>query len=211
MLGYGILDIERRGRPSLVACGVVRLPPRPLSVRLETIYREVRALLLRYGPGVLAIEEVFHGKNFQSVLKVGEARGVVVLAAQMSGLEIREYPPAVVKRSATGHGDADKSQVQSMMARFFGSEVVSEPEDASDALAVAFCHGQRLWRASPNPKGGRGAGGGEATRSEGRVRRATPRQSAAQLVQKLLGKGKARVFRGTRFRRVDRTKIRREP
>ena len=99
VLGYGILDVERGREPSLVHSGVVRLPAKPLSFRLETIFREMRDLIARYVPRVLAIEEVFHGKNFQSVLKVGEARGVVVLAAQMSGLEIEEYAPAVIKRA----------------------------------------------------------------------------------------------------------------
>ena len=67
--------------------------------------------------GVLAIEQVFHGKNFQSILKVGEARGVAVLAAQLAGLEIREYAPALIKKAATGNGNAAKEQVQRMIGR----------------------------------------------------------------------------------------------
>ncbi len=103
-------------------------------------------LIQSHSPRVLAIEQGFHGKNFQSVLKVGEARGVAVLAAQMAGLEIREYSPALIKKAATGNGNADKKQVQRMMGRVLGLEADLEPVDITDALAAAFCHGQRLWK-----------------------------------------------------------------
>lgn len=252
VLGYGILDVDRSGRAVLVDCGALRLPPRPLEVRLETIFREIGALITRHRPRMLAIEQVFHGKNFQSVLKVGEARGVVVLSAQMAGLEICEYAPALIKKAATGNGNADKAQVQSMMGRFLGLAVPPEPEDVTDALAAAFCHGQRLWRsrilaaaaatspARPRPraKARRASQGDASARSaswretpasgSGREGPAVPssggappsRASAPGVaasrapssraassrapgpIEAILQAGRARVFRGRRFRKT---------
>src|SRR2546427_8435029 len=146
VLGFGVLDVDKRSAPKVVAHGALRLPQSPLAARLELIFREMRAIILAHAPQVLALEEVFYGKNFQSVLKVGEARGVVVLAAQIFGLEIREYSPALIKKSATGNGNAGKAQVQKMMQRVLGLKEAPEPPDAADALAAAFCHGQRIWR-----------------------------------------------------------------
>ncbi len=141
--GYGILDCEAGKRPKLIAHGAIRFPPSPLAARLETLFRELKLIIAQHSPDVLSIEQIFYGKNFQSILKVGEARGVAVLAAQLSGLEIREYAPAMIKKAATGNGNAAKEQVQSMMGRVLDMEDVPEPVDASDALAAAFCHAQR--------------------------------------------------------------------
>ncbi|MGQ9592550.1 MAG: crossover junction endodeoxyribonuclease RuvC, partial [Planctomycetota bacterium] len=159
-LGYGVLDVAPRGKLDVVECGVVRLPPKPLEVRLEAIFRDVGEIILRREPDVLAIEDVFGGKNFRSALKVGEARGVVVLAAQRSGLKICEYAPAFVKRAATGNGAADKRQVQKAMVRLLRLPSAPEPTDVTDALAVAFCHARGLWRPGPTgaPRGGAAAG-----------------------------------------------------
>lgn len=212
-LGYGILDVGRSGQAFVVHCGALRLPPRPLEVRLEAIFREVSAIITRHRPRILAIEEVFHGKNFQSVLKVGEARGVVVLAAQMAGLEICEYAPAVIKKAATGNGVADKAQVQRMMARLLGLRVPPEPEDVTDALAAAFCHGQRIWRSgvldAVSTKRGTSKGGASKRNASKRgARSRAPGGGSKKTLEErrpidaVLRAGKARVFRGSRFRRV---------
>jgi len=146
--GYGVLDIQAGRPPKLVAHGAIRFPPSPLAARLEALFRELKAIIAQHSPGVLAIERVFYGKNFQSILKVGEARGVAVLAAQIAGLQIHEYTPAMIKKAATGNGNAQKEQVQRMMGRLLHMDGLPEPVDASDALAAAFCHGQRAWRAN---------------------------------------------------------------
>jgi len=144
--GFGILDLEPGKPPALVAHGAIRLPASPLAARLETLFRELREVIREHAPRVLAIERVFRGKSFESVLKVGEARGVAVLVAQMAGLEISEYAPAMIKKAATGNGNASKDQVQGMMARLLRMATAPVPQDAADALAAAFCHGQRIWR-----------------------------------------------------------------
>jgi crossover junction endodeoxyribonuclease RuvC len=144
-VGYGIIDLTGARQARLIDCDVLRLESGPAAARLESIFRHMSAQMERYRPRVLAIEDVFHGKNFKSVLKIGEARGVIILAAQMAGLEIGEYSPRLIKKSVTGNGNADKSQVQRMVTRILGRDDLLEPEDISDAVAVAFCHGRRAW------------------------------------------------------------------
>lgn len=211
VLGYGILDVARGSAPRLVDCGALRLPARPLADRLERVFVEVRSLIQRHRPRVLAIEDVFGGKNIQSVLKVGEARGVVVLAGQMAALEIAEYPPARVKMAATGNGNADKTQVQRMMTRLLHLDGAPGPADVTDALAVAFCHGQRMGIArladssrrrrsakvparSPSARSTRGASTGRKARSK--------RPEKERALEELLRGGRTRVFKGSRFRKA---------
>ncbi|HVR74316.1 MAG TPA: crossover junction endodeoxyribonuclease RuvC [Planctomycetota bacterium] len=209
MVGFGVLELRQGAEPLLVACGSIRLPPRPLAARLETIFREVQAILETHRPHVLAIEQVFHGKNFQSILKVGEARGVVVLAAQMGGLEIEEYAPAMIKKATTGNGRADKAQVQSMVTRLLHLDEAPEPVDVTDALAAAFCHHHfaRVGRVGAG-RLERGSAGdarrapalaaviAEAARRSGRGRSA--RGGSGIDVGDLLARGKARMLPGPR-------------
>lgn len=202
VLGYGILDVARGQRPKVVAHGALRLPQSPLASRLEKIFGEIGRIISAHAPQVLALEEVFYGKNFQSVLKVGEARGVVVLAAQMRGLEIREYSPALIKKSATGNGNAGKSQVQGMMQRVLGLREAPEPLDVTDALAAAFCHGQRLWRASlvSSPPRSRASASFRLPGSAGLTRRGLKR--GGQTVKVPFDTRKARLILGKRFRKA---------
>jgi crossover junction endodeoxyribonuclease RuvC len=195
VLGYGVLDVDKRSSPRVVAHGALRLPRSPLAVRLELIFREVESIISAHRPQVLALEEVFHGKNFQSVLKVGEARGVVVLAAQISGLEIQEYSPALIKKSATGNGNAAKAQVQGMMKRVLGLKEALEPPDVADALAAAFCHGQRVWR------GGESGGVGKLPRERVERRGARSVKGRPKSFAALLRARKARVLLGKSFRK----------
>lgn len=144
-VGYGIVDLTGARQARLIDCDVLRLGSGTTAAKLEAIYRHVSARIEEHRPRVLAIEDVFHGKNFKSVLKVGQARGVIILAAQMAGLEISEYPPRLVKKSVTGNGNADKSQVGRMVTRILGREEPFEREDVTDAIAAAICHGRRAW------------------------------------------------------------------
>lgn len=211
MVGFGVLELRPGAEPLLVVCGSIRLPPRPLAARLEMIFREVQAILETHRPQVLAIEQVFHGKNFQSILKVGEARGVVVLAAQMGGLAIEEYAPAMIKKAATGNGRADKAQVQSMVTRLLHLDEAPEPVDVTDALAAAFCHHHfaragrvgagRLERGSARRRGHVPTPASillEAARRAGRRRGKSARGGIGIDVGDLLARGKARMLPGPR-------------
>lgn len=144
-VGYGIVDLNGAHEARLIDCGVLRLESGSAAARLETIYRHMTAQMEKHRPEVLAIEDIFHGKNFKSVLKIGQARGVIILAAQVAGIEIGEYSPRLVKKAVTGNGNADKSQVGRMVARILGREELLDSEDITDAIAVAFCHGRRAW------------------------------------------------------------------
>ncbi|HFE51966.1 MAG TPA: crossover junction endodeoxyribonuclease RuvC [Bacteroidetes bacterium] len=141
--GYALLDWEA-GKAEVLKAGVIRQKPRQaLSERLVVLYDRVEELIRTYRPGVLAIEDVFFARNVRSSLKLGEARGVVIVAAARQGLEIAEYSPAEVKQAVAGHGAASKEQIQRMVATLLGLTEVPKPSDVADALAIALCHCHR--------------------------------------------------------------------
>jgi crossover junction endodeoxyribonuclease RuvC len=138
--GYGCVDSDG-SRHRLVLCGAVRAGAgASFPDRLSVIYRELSALLAEHRPECVAIENVFHAMNARSALKLGHARGVVMLAAVEAGIEVVEYTPAEIKRAVVGYGRAEKQQVGRMIKLLLGLERVPSPHDASDALAVAICH-----------------------------------------------------------------------
>jgi len=138
--GYGVVE-DSGDELRALAFGVVRTPADlPLAARLQTIYRELRALASRWQPPVAAIEELFFSANARTAMNVGQARGVVLLALADAGLEIAEYAPLEVEQAVTGYGGADKAQMQEMVRLLLGLEGVPRPDDAADALAVAICH-----------------------------------------------------------------------
>ena len=92
---------------------------------------------------VLALEEAFFGKSVQSALRIGEARGVVLVAAARAGIPVAQYPPATIKKAVTGRGGATKEQVQEMVRITLGLAAPPQPADAADALAIAICHALR--------------------------------------------------------------------
>ncbi len=137
--GYGAVR-EEGGRLVCVDAGVVKTPSgQPFPDRLATIHRELSAAIGRIAPDEAAVESVFHAKNAATALKLGQARGVAILAAVQAGLPIHEYPPARVKRAVAGAGRADKGQVRMMVETLLGRRF-DLPADATDALAVAICH-----------------------------------------------------------------------
>lgn len=137
--GYGAVR-EDAGKLICVDAGVVKTPSgQPFPERLGTIFRELSAVIAQIGPDAAAVESVFHAKNASSALKLGQARGVAILAAVQAGLPIHEYPPARVKRAVAGAGRADKRQVRMMVETLLGRRF-ELPDDATDALAVAICH-----------------------------------------------------------------------
>ncbi len=139
--GYGVVDMDGN-RLAHVAHGVLSgNPDATLPERLAIIYQGLREVLEEHGPREVGIENIFHARNAQSALKLGHARGVALLAAQLSGVPVVEYTPMQVKSAVVGYGRAQKVQVQEMVRR-----LLCLPDrvgtDASDALAVAICHVQ---------------------------------------------------------------------
>ena len=110
-----------------------------LPARLADIYRGLQEVIGAHSPSEVGVESIFHARNPQSAIKLGQARGVALLAAQMAGLEVVEYTPMQVKSAVVGYGRADKVQVQEMVRRLLALPERPSP-DASDALAVAICH-----------------------------------------------------------------------
>ncbi len=142
--GFGVVETVEDARERRLAClamGGIRLAKsKPLSERLDQVFRELTAQLERWQPDAVAIEEVFYSVNAKSALKLGEVRGVALLAAARQGLAVAEYAPLKIKSSVVGYGLAKKEQVQFMVARLLSLDAPPQPADAADALAVAICH-----------------------------------------------------------------------
>ncbi|MBI2981424.1 MAG: crossover junction endodeoxyribonuclease RuvC [Deltaproteobacteria bacterium] len=137
--GYGI--VEKTGSQFRhVDNGTVRTSrSSSFPRRLQEIFFEIGELILRSRPDVMAVEEVFFAKNPMSALKLGESRGVALLAAAQHNLTVHEYSTREVKQAVTGYGQASKEQIQKMVRQLLKLPEVAT-EDASDALAVAICH-----------------------------------------------------------------------
>jgi crossover junction endodeoxyribonuclease RuvC len=135
--GYGVLE-DGGDDPRIVACGVIRTSRGALSMRLSKIFAGLEEVILAHRPDTVAVEEVFHARNPKSALVLGHARGVALLAAGRAGVYVHEYSARKVKQTVTGHGQADKRQVRSILEAMLGE--LPAQLDASDALAVALCH-----------------------------------------------------------------------
>jgi crossover junction endodeoxyribonuclease RuvC len=144
LTGYGVVEAdERAGAAGLryLCAGAVKLSKKDHTpVRLVQVYTELTALLQLWQPEVVAIEEVFFSANAKSALKLGQVRGVAMLAAANCGLPVAEYAPLSIKSAVVGYGLAAKEQVQFMVARLLELEEAPKPADAADALAIAICH-----------------------------------------------------------------------
>lgn len=139
--GYGVVEMFADGKLGCLTCGAIKLSPREgLPRRLSRIYMHLGAIISEHQPDEVAIEDVFYALNVKSALKLGQVRGVAMLAAASAGLEVAEYSPLTIKSSVVGYGRAEKQQVQHMVARLLDLATLPEPMDASDALAIAICH-----------------------------------------------------------------------
>ena len=139
--GYGVISGERMSPPRLIECGVIRTRSRdPLPQRLEEIYSGIVELISRHRPEALAIEDVFYARNVRTTIVLGHARGVILLAASQSRLDIAEYPPAAIKKAVVGTGAASKEQVQFMVARLLRLKTAPQPADAADGVAAALTY-----------------------------------------------------------------------
>ncbi len=136
--GYGVVD-QINGRTFFVACGTVRGRAKSLADRLWEIHCGISEAIAEHTPDLAAIEKVFVSVNPASALKLGHARGVLILAAREKGMAVAEYSPSQIKQAVAGYGRAEKSQVQEMVRVILGLNK-KPSSDAADALAVAMCH-----------------------------------------------------------------------
>jgi len=142
--GFGVVEYSR-GRTTLIACDIIRnRSDRSMPLRLKRIYDSLCEAIDRYRPDELAIETAFYGKNAQSALKLGHARGVSILAAVNRQIPTAEYSPREVKKAVAGNGAASKQQVQFMVKSRMNLRSLPKQLDATDAVAVAMCHLQRI-------------------------------------------------------------------
>ena len=140
IVGYGVLDY-RSNHFGIVDFGAITTPAgMDFGRRLEIIYDEMQVLIEKTKPEAMAIEKLFYNTNAKTVIDVGQARGVLLLAAQKNHLPIYEYTPLQVKQSVGGSGRAEKKQVQEMTRLMLHLDKVPKPDDTADALAMAICH-----------------------------------------------------------------------
>jgi crossover junction endodeoxyribonuclease RuvC len=139
-LGWGVVEGENL-KYKLVDFGTVKSSPKEkFSKRLLKIHQGVNAVIEKFQPDVLSIEEAFYSVNVNVAMKLGQVRGAVIVLGELKGLEIAEYSPRLVKQTVVGYGNAEKHQVQEMVRLLLRLQKAPEPHDAADALAIAICH-----------------------------------------------------------------------
>ena len=140
-LGYGV--IAGNTRPRAVDYGVIETDPgEDMAARLLILHAGVSQLIEEHRPGIVAVEQLFFARNVTTALSVGQARGVILLAAAQHGVPVTEYTPMQVKQAVAGYGKADKPQMQEMVRIILNLKTRPSPDDAADALAIALCHAQ---------------------------------------------------------------------
>lgn len=146
-LGWSIVEKEK-GREILIDCGCIETPAHTdLNVRLELIFDELNRIIRRHQPSDASVEDLFFAANRKTVMSVGAARGVVLLACQLNHLSIATYTPLQIKSAITGYGNADKKQVAFMVKQILKIKELKQVDDTIDAIAAALTH---LSRASRN-------------------------------------------------------------
>jgi crossover junction endodeoxyribonuclease RuvC len=139
--GYGVVLRAAGGAVTLRECGVIETSAKlPLRDRIRDIYDATVELIGRHRPFVVSVEDVFQGKNAQSALKLGHARGAILLAVAHTGVDLAEYAPREIKKAVVGNGNASKDQVGYMVQRQLRLKTPPSPADAADGVAAALCH-----------------------------------------------------------------------
>lgn len=139
--GYGVVAETEAGEFLLLACGVIRTPAHaPMHLRLLELFQDLQKLIEEFQPDEMAVEKLFFGRNVTTAISVGQARGSILLAAALAGLDVIEYTPAEIKQAISGYGNADKEQVQEMVRQLLHLEQAPQPDDAADGVAIAVCH-----------------------------------------------------------------------
>lgn len=140
IVGFGFID-KAGSKLTPVQYGSIQTEAHtPLEERLLQVYEATLQLIDKYKPDSIAMEKLFFNRNVTTAFTVGQARGVMILAAVQRGLSVAEYTPLQVKQAVVGYGKAEKRQVQEMVKMFLRLQAVPKPDDVADALAVAVCH-----------------------------------------------------------------------
>ena len=139
--GFGVVTRTGLGTVTLLECGVIRTSSDlPLLERIRHIYDATMELIARHQPFAVSVEDVFQGKNVKSALKLGHARGAILLAAAHARVQVAEYAPRQIKKAVVGNGNATKDQVAYMVQQQLRLKTPPAPADAADGVAAALCH-----------------------------------------------------------------------
>ena len=142
--GFGVLDREYNNFKAVDYGIIETTPDLEMPMRLKRIYEGICWLIEEYKPDELVVEELFFNRNVTTAITVGQARGIILLAAAQHNIPVSEYTPMQVKQAITGYGGADKKQVQMMVKNILKLSAIPRPDDAADALAIAVCHSNWL-------------------------------------------------------------------
>ena len=140
IVGWGVVDYQRSRFTTLDYGAITTKAGMPFEQRLLTIHQELDSILTIHKPDAMSMEKLFFTTNQKTAIDVAQARGVILLAAQLQGVETFEYTPLQVKSSVVGYGQAVKKQVQEMTRILLHLDAVPKPDDTADALAIAICH-----------------------------------------------------------------------
>lgn len=140
IVGWGVLDYDKMKFRPVAYDSIMTKAGLPVEDRLQIIYSELSAIIEKYKPEAIAVEELFWNTNQKTGIIVAEARGVVLLCAKQHGVPIFEYTPLQVKQAVVGYGRAEKKQVILMVTTLLKLEKPPKPDDTADALALAMCH-----------------------------------------------------------------------
>lgn len=143
IVGFGVIEKDNKGKLKALDYGVIETPKEEsFPLRLKIIRDSLKALIDKYKPDHIAVEELFFNNNITTGIAVAEARGVILLTGVEHCGSLFEYTPLQIKQAITGNGRAEKKQVQYMTVAMLGLKAVPKPDDAADALAAALCHAQ---------------------------------------------------------------------
>ena len=142
IVGYGIIEYQNGSYKAVDFGDITTDAEMPFPQRLQHIYNELVSIIIKHDPDEMSIERLYFQNNQKTAIAVAEARGVILLAAQMNNIPISEYTPLQVKSAVTGYGQAKKPQVMEMTRRLLKLEKVPKSDDTADALAMAICHAQ---------------------------------------------------------------------
>lgn len=143
--GYGAIKVGGDNQPQLLTFGHIQTNAKStLSERLHQIYTGLESVIKETNPDIMVVENIFYSENVKTAIIMGHARGAILIAGMNSGCDIAEYSPREVKQSVVGNGGAAKEQVRYMVKQLLRTNEDIRPDDASDALAVALCHWQKL-------------------------------------------------------------------
>ncbi len=138
--GFGVIKLKKDGKLFCLEYGSIKTSPKEdLATRIEKLFVDLNKIIKKHKPDIISVEELFFNKNVKTALIVGQARGVVLLAAKTSRAKLVEFTPLQVKQAVSTYGRADKTQIQRMVKMILNLDEIPRPDDAADALAVAIC------------------------------------------------------------------------